>query len=127
MSFAGDLVTFDPVWSFPKPRQTPHPPILLGGESDHTLKRVAAYCDGWFPRGGANFEPAEAMARLRRFADAAGREHASLQTTVFRAPADAAALAAYQDAGIGRALLEVPDLSRDEILRVLDRNAPLTR
>jgi alkanesulfonate monooxygenase SsuD/methylene tetrahydromethanopterin reductase-like flavin-dependent oxidoreductase (luciferase family) len=33
----GEFVNFDPVWLYPKPKQRPHPPILLGGESDHTL------------------------------------------------------------------------------------------
>ena len=41
------------------------------------------------------------------------------------APADEAVLASYRKAGIHRVLLEVPDLSRDEILRRLDKNAPL--
>jgi hypothetical protein len=45
---------------------------------------------------------------------------------VFGAPADPAVLAEYRQAGVERALLEVPDLSRDEILRVIDRHAPLT-
>ena len=124
-AYHGDMVTFDPIWSYPKPLQKPHPPILLGGESDHTLKRVVAYCDGWFPRGGGNFDPAAALARLRHFAEAAGRNPAELQTTVFRAPKDAAALAKYREAGVQRVLLEVPDLSRDEILRTLDDNARL--
>jgi hypothetical protein len=44
---------------------------------------------------------------------------------VFNARADGAALASYRDAGIARVLLEVSDLSRDEVLRVLDQNAPL--
>jgi probable F420-dependent oxidoreductase len=124
-SFHGEFVRFDPVWSYPKPVQRPHPPILLGGESDHTLKRVVAFCDGWFPRSGPSFDPKEAVGRLRRMAEAADRDAASLSITVFRAPTDPATLAAYRDAGIQRALLEVPDLSRDEILRVLDKNAPL--
>src|ERR1700675_3795394 len=38
--FHGEFVTFDPVWLYPKPKQKPYPPILLGGESDHTLRRV---------------------------------------------------------------------------------------
>ena len=124
-SFHGEMVRFDPVWSYPKPAQHPHPPILLGGESDHTLKRVVEFCDGWFPRSGPDFSPKEAVGRLRRMAGAAGRDFASLSITVFRAPADRATLAAYREAGIQRVLLEVPDLSRDEILRVLDQNAPL--
>ena len=46
---------------------------------------------------------------------------------MFAAPADAAKLAPYREAGIDRVLLEVPDLSRDEILRSLDKNAPLIK
>jgi hypothetical protein len=60
-------------------------------------------------------------------ANEAGRDPAALQVTVFGAPADTATLAGYRDAGIQRALLAVPDVSRDEILRVLDTNAPLVK
>ena len=48
-SFNGEFVNFDPVWCYPKPLRQPHPPILLGGETDHTLRRVVEFCDGWFP------------------------------------------------------------------------------
>jgi hypothetical protein len=51
---------------------------------------------------------------------------ATLSITVFNAPADAAALAPYREAGIARVLFEVPDAGRDDVLRRLDRYAPLT-
>ena len=124
--FHGTFVDFDPVWSYPKPVQRPNPPILMGGETDHTLRRVVEYCDGWFPRANAAFDPKEAVGRLRQMASTVRRDFAELSITVFRAPADQAKLASYRDAGIARALLEVPDLSRDEILRHLDSIAPLT-
>ena len=38
--FHGQFVNFDKAWSYPKPKQRPHPPILLGGESDHTLSKL---------------------------------------------------------------------------------------
>ena len=123
--FHGEFVGFDPVWCWPKPAQRPHPPILLGGETDHTLRRVVEFCDGWFPRAGRGFDATEAVGRLRRAAEAAGRDPASLSVTVFRAPAETAALAGYRGAGVDRALLEVPDLDRDGILRALDGYAPL--
>ena len=41
------------------------------------------------------------------------------------APADQAVLAEYRELGIERALLAIPDLTRDEILGVLDKYAPL--
>jgi probable F420-dependent oxidoreductase len=124
-SFHGEMVRFDPVWSWPKPLQKPHPPILLGGESDYTLRRVVAYCDGWIPRPVAGFTATAARARLHKFAAEAGRDPKSLWISVFRAPADKRALAEYREAGIDEALLEVPDKSRDEILRLLDDYAAL--
>jgi alkanesulfonate monooxygenase SsuD/methylene tetrahydromethanopterin reductase-like flavin-dependent oxidoreductase (luciferase family) len=123
--FHGQFVNFDPVWLYPKPKQRPHPPILLGGESDHTVRRVVEFCDGWFPRPRAGWEPKSATARLRQAAIAAGRDPATLSITVFNAPADQAALVPYREAGITRVLLEMPDLDRDEVLRLLDKNTPL--
>jgi probable F420-dependent oxidoreductase len=124
-AFHGAMVDFDPVWAWPKPQQQPHPPILLGGESDYTLRRIVEYCDGWIPRPVAGFTPQGAVEHLRKFAETAGRDPKSLQISVFRAPADRRALAEYREAGIDEALLEVPDRSRDEILRLLDDYAPL--
>jgi len=43
--YHGEFVNFDPIWSYPKPVQKPHPPVLLGGESGHTLQRVVDFCD----------------------------------------------------------------------------------
>jgi probable F420-dependent oxidoreductase len=123
--YHGEMVDFDPVWSYPKPAQRPHPPIILGGETDYTLRRVVEYCDGWFPRPGRGFEIRAQLERLHQMADKVGRDRRTLSTSVFRAPADRAALKEYQEAGIDRAVLEIPDGSRDEILRVLDDYAPL--
>lgn len=125
--FHGELINFDPVWQYPKPKQKPYPPILLGGESDHTLKRVVEFCDGWFPRARGGWEPKSAVARLRQAAEQAGRDPASLSITVFAAPTDAAKLAVYREAGIERVLFEVPDSNRDDVLRVLDSYLPLLK
>ena len=120
-AFHGDMVSFDSVWLYPKPLQRPHPPILLGGDSDHTLKRVVEFCDGWLPLAFRGFDPQGAVARLRSAASAAQRDYSTLSITAFGAPADKAALAQYREAGIQRAVLGIPDLTRDEILAALDR------
>jgi alkanesulfonate monooxygenase SsuD/methylene tetrahydromethanopterin reductase-like flavin-dependent oxidoreductase (luciferase family) len=125
--FHGEFVAFDPVWLYPKPKQKPYPPILLGGESDHTLRRVVEFGNGWLPRRQREFDPDRAVARLRQAAAAAGRDPTTSSITVFNAPADEAVLASYRKAGIHRVLLEVPDRGRDELLHVLDRNARLAR
>jgi probable F420-dependent oxidoreductase len=125
-SFHGEFVKFDPAWSWPKPRQKPYPPILLGGETDHTLRRIIEYCDGWLPRP-RGFDPVQGIDRLRRMASERKRDPASLSVTVFGAPPDAAVLEGYAKAGIHGALLAIPDAGRDEILHQLDRWAPLAK
>lgn len=123
--FHGEFVNFDPIWSYPKPMQRPHPPILIGGESDHTIKRVVEFGDGWFPRPRNNWEPKTAVARLHNAADAAGRDPNTLPVTVFAAPPDREKLIPYREAGIHRVLFEVPDAPPSEIMRLLDKYAPL--
>jgi probable F420-dependent oxidoreductase len=125
-SFHGQFVDFDPVWSWPKPVQRPHPPILLGGESDQTLRRVVEYCDGWIPRPSAGITPKAAVDRLRRMAEQKQRDAKSLSISMFSAAADEAALAEYREGGIDEVLLRIPDVSRDKILQLLDSSAPLT-
>jgi alkanesulfonate monooxygenase SsuD/methylene tetrahydromethanopterin reductase-like flavin-dependent oxidoreductase (luciferase family) len=124
-AFDGELVKFDKSWSWPKPLQKPHPPIILGGETEYTLRRIVEFCDGWMPRATPDFEPAENMARLRQAADEAGRDMSELSVTVFRAPADAQQLESYAQAGISGGLLQLPSADRDTVLRLLDEYAPL--
>lgn len=126
-SYDGEFVKFDRVWSWPKPAQKPHPPVILGGETDHTLRRVIEYCDGWFPRPRGGFDVVKGVAHLHQMAEKAGRDPATITTIVFGAANDAKALESYDKAGIQSALLAIPDESRDEILRYLDKIAPLAK
>lgn len=123
----GKFVHFDAAWSFPKPVQKPNPPILVGGESVHTLRRVVAFGDGWFPRARRGFDPATEVARLKRVADAAERDASTLSISVFGAPAKAETLDAYRAAGIDRAVLALPSAGPDTVLPLLDRYAELIR
>lgn len=124
-SFHGDFVNFDPAWSNPKPVQKPYPPIILGGETQYTLRRVVEFCDGWFPRASPAFEPVEGMSRLRQAAAEAGRDMETLSVTVFRLPADKKRIETFAEAGVERGLLQLPSAGRDEVLRLLDEYAPL--
>src|ERR671926_385947 len=47
--YHGKHVDFDPLWSWPKPVQQPHPPVLVGGGGEKVHDRVLAYGDGWIP------------------------------------------------------------------------------
>ncbi len=39
-SYHGEYVNFDRIWSWPKPAQRPHPPVLVGGNGPTVLDRV---------------------------------------------------------------------------------------
>jgi len=125
--FHGEHVNFDKVWSWPKPAQKPHPPVLLGGESGHTLQRVVDFCDGWFPRGRAAEVLMPALKDLRARAAKAGRDMNTISTSVFGAKADEAVLESYAAAGITRAILRLPSEGRDGVLPLLDQWAKLIR
>ena len=52
-SFDGEFVRFSPSWSWPKPVQQPHPPVVMGGAGGPvTFRHVVEYCDGWMPIHG---------------------------------------------------------------------------
>ena len=119
--FHGAHVNFDPIWSWPKPVQKPHPPVLLGGESSYTLQRVVDLCDGWFPRARAAERILSGLGELRERAAKAGRDMKTITVSVFGAPPDEAALERYAEAGITRAILRLPSDGRDAVLPLLDQ------
>jgi probable F420-dependent oxidoreductase len=126
--FHGRFVNFDPIWSYPKPVQKPHPPVLLGGESEHTLRRVVEFCDGWFPRGRNAADAGPVLAGLDRLgvlARQAGRDPKTISTSVFGARPDAPVLDGYRAAGVTRAVFRLPPEGRDRILPLLDQYAKL--
>jgi probable F420-dependent oxidoreductase len=125
--FHGQFVNFDPIWSWPKPAQKPHPPVLLGGESGHTLQRVVDFCDGWYPRGRAADALFPAYEDLKARAAKAGRDMKTISVSVFGAPTDAAALDRYAKAGFTRAILRLPPEGRDRVLPLLDQWTKLIR
>ena len=124
-SFHGEYVNIETSWCYPKPVQKPHPPIILGGETVHTLRRIVNFCDGWLPRAGPAGAPAETMAKLKAVADEAGRDMSTLSVTVFRPQPVAALLDEYAEAGATRVLLEMPSVGRDDALKKLDEYAAL--
>jgi probable F420-dependent oxidoreductase len=119
--FHGEFVNFDPIWSWPKPAQKPNPPVLLGGESGHTLQRVVDFCEGWFPRGRSPETVLTGMQDLRQRAAKAGRDMKTISVSVFGAKPDEADLARYAEAGVTRSILRLPPDGRDVVLPLLDQ------
>jgi probable F420-dependent oxidoreductase len=110
-SFDGEHVSFERIWSWPKPAQRPHPPILVGGNGPTVLDRVLDFGDIWMPNHGGG-DVIERIGELRRRADEAGRH---IPVHVMGAPADAAVLERYQEAGVERVSFWIPS-ARDAVV-----------
>ena len=121
-AYHGQFVDFYPVWSWPKPVQKPHPPILVGGDGPHTLERVVEYGDEWMPipgRGATRLE--DRIAELQRLAKAAGR--GPIPVTVFGCQPDPKAVEAFAAMGVDRCLFWLPPAPAASCLPVLKRAA----
>lgn len=125
--FHGEFVNFDPIWSFPKPVQKPHPPIVMGGYGPTTFDRVMEFCDGWMPIAMRVGDLAERISELKRKVEAAGRDPESISITVFAAKPDRTAIEKLENAGVHRAVFLLPPADRETVLPLLDRYAGLIR
>ncbi len=104
-SFSGEFVSFDRVRVNPKPHGRSIP-VVLGGNSDAALRRVAEWGDGWYGFNLADVEEAAFRAsKLRSLCREVGRDPTDLRLAVSLqdpVPADATRLA---DAGIDELVL----------------------
>src|SRR5271165_6070421 len=91
-SYHGEHVDFERIWSWPKPAQRPHPPVLVGGNGPTVLERVLRFGDAWLP----NYIGDDLLERGAELRDRADRP-ISLQ--VMGLPNDPKAIEAYESAG----------------------------
>ncbi len=141
-SFAGEFFQFAGARMAPKPKQRPHPPIYIGGNSPAAIRRTARFGDAWHP---TKLTPA-ALAELRPSLEAAlaqqGRSAAGFpiapkipltfqdsppaegqEPTVGRAADIIEALRRYQDAGATEICFDIVPETLAMALDTLDRFA----
>ncbi|MCA1835048.1 MAG: LLM class flavin-dependent oxidoreductase [Actinobacteria bacterium] len=94
-SYSGKFVHFESIWSYPKPAQRPHPPVLVGGTGPTVLDRVLAFGDGWFP----NYADDEAL--FERITELRSRADRPIEVQMMAVPCDPAALERLARAGCG--------------------------
>src|SRR5689334_16695368 len=115
--YHGKYVDFESSFMRPKPVQKPHPPIIIGGDSDATVKRIIRHEAGWI----SNPLPVEHLAkRIGQLHDGAGHDVPLAQ---FGTPADPDYWRAVEDLGFGQVALLLPTKPLDESLRLLDEYA----
>jgi probable F420-dependent oxidoreductase len=115
-SYHGQFVNFERIWSWPKPAQRPHPPVLVGGSGPTVLERVLAFGDAWFPnyeRGAGDI--------ITRANELRGRADRPIDLMVMGVPAEAAELEQLQLAGCRRVLHWIPSAGLAPIEQELER------
>lgn len=123
--FHGKYVAFDPIRSWPKPVQRPHPPVWLGGWGPSTHERILDHADGWMAPTMLELEELQkGIGELNLLAARQGRPTVPVTATILTPqPGD---IERRADLGVHRVLLGLlPVESRDITLRKLDRLAAL--
>jgi probable F420-dependent oxidoreductase len=118
--FHGRHVDFPAIWSWPKPVQAPHPPVLLGVQGKGAIKSVVDYADEWLPIDDETLRPWRSrMGELQRLAAERGRGDIPVSVCTERR-LDAALIEGYQALDVHRAILMVPSAGPDELIPLLD-------
>ena len=121
--FHGRFVDFPPVRCSPKPLQSPHPPVYLGGFAANVFKRVVEYGDGWMPVRVDEEQVRMGRATLDELAEAAGRDPGSIRLMVCNVPADAGLIGRLEAAGADRVTVSLPAEAGDQSVRVMEEIA----
>jgi probable F420-dependent oxidoreductase len=117
--YAGEFVRFERSWMWPKPRQQPRPPVLIGGAAGPKLfAHIAEYADGWMPIGGAGLK--SSLDDLRAAFEQRQRDARELRIVPMGIIPDPAKLDYYRTLGVTEAVLRLPSAPRDTVLPVLD-------
>jgi probable F420-dependent oxidoreductase len=126
--YQGEFVKFGKMKQWPKPRQTPHPPIIVGGGFPHGARRAVRYGDGWIPRDDwLERDGLGVLDDFKKMALEAGRDPASLPISLFRVPENIERLQLYRKLGIDRVVFSLPAEKEDQILPIVDRWSELKR
>ena len=112
------------IFSWPKPAQSPHPPVHVAGAAPYGIRRALRYGDGWIPLAGrGDTDLADDLALFRKMATEAGRDPDSMETSIYTAPADPTELKRLEDAGLNRAVFFAFPVAGDQLLPLLDQYA----
>jgi probable F420-dependent oxidoreductase len=111
---------------YPKPVQTPHPPLHFGGETDAALKRVADLGQGWYGMNRTPEEAREGIERLGDFLAERDRRLDEVQVSIcpYLKPMEADWIPRYRDAGVDQVIFFVLGFDRDTLLTALDALMP---
>ena len=120
-TYSGRHVSFERIWSWPKPIQKPHPPVLVGGNGPRVLDRVLAYGDEWMPNRTSEEDLVARVGELNARAAEAGRE--PIPVSIMGMAPEPARIEQVANGGVHRVLFWLPQESPDAVEQGLDRFA----
>ncbi|CAI8054781.1 Uncharacterized protein Mb0978c [Geodia barretti] len=118
--YHGKYYDFPAVYSFPRPTQRPHPPVLLGGMARNVFRRVVDYGDGWMPNRVTPEQIKQGSETIAELADAAGRDPSSISVSVFGQPADRGLIEQLLEAGADRVMVRLETAPEEESIAALE-------
>lgn len=83
VTFDGLFNTLNEVAISPPPVQRPHPPIWVAGRQDAAAKRAGRFGDGWLPYMYTPEQLHASQAKVRHFAEEAGRDPDRIEAGIF--------------------------------------------
>lgn len=112
---------------YPKPVQSPHPPVHIGGESDAALARVARSGQGWHTFNRTPDELAAPLEKLDGLLAEHGRTRDELTVTVcpYLQPLDADLTEQYGKAGADAVAALLLAFGPDDVRAGLDALGPV--
>jgi probable F420-dependent oxidoreductase len=124
-SFEGDLYRLPACRMYPKPVQSPHPAVLVGGETRAAMRRAARHGQGWFSFNRLPEECAPALGELDAQLAEVGRTRKDPDFAVsvcpYFQPTSARSIEGYHAAGVDRVVVLCLGFTPDDLLPTLDR------
>jgi alkanesulfonate monooxygenase SsuD/methylene tetrahydromethanopterin reductase-like flavin-dependent oxidoreductase (luciferase family) len=117
-TYHGPFTAFDRIWSWPKPVQQPHPPVLVAGNAARVLDRVLDFGNEWLPEPTDDLP--DQLGELQRRVKATGGNRPVPVTIYGTAPSE---VATWAKMGAGRCVYWLPANDRGAALRRLDELA----
>jgi probable F420-dependent oxidoreductase len=122
--FDGRFWSFSGIQAMPRPVQTPHPPIVVGGYSPPAWRRAVAQGDGWYGFALDLDATRKALDGLAKASADTPREGAPLEISVTPSlRLDADTLRRYEDLGVQRLVPIARGRNADEQVAFVEETA----
>lgn len=125
-SFSGEFYDLPSCSMFPKPVQSPHPPLIIGGETDAAMRRAARVGQGWHT---FNREPAEMPGLLKRLEEhlaehGRSRDDLTVMASPYFKPMNPEVVEGFAEAGVDQVTAMLFAFTPDDVEARLDELAP---